>query len=85
MTPYTYIVVLPDGRVCGVHRLLYHWTLHVDVHEDGYQDRYCYASEDSAISALLTWNGVGEPTGWHRHPKTGRRRNLGTGEQWMAA
>jgi len=25
-----------------------------------------------------------EPEGWHRHPKSGRRRNIETGEEWIA-
>ena len=27
-----------------------------------------------AVATLETWDGVGEPTGWMRHPTTGRRR-----------
>jgi hypothetical protein len=40
---------------------------------NGYSDRWCYSSLDKAKAALDAWGGDGEPTGWHRHPGTGRR------------
>lgn len=75
---------LPDGRICGVHRLLYHWTLHIGIDWFGYSDRYCFATAELALEALMTWDGTGDPVGWHRHPKTGRRRDLATGREWIA-
>lgn len=52
--------------------------------EDGeYDDRWCYHSVEDARRALEAWDGEGEPQGWHRHPPTGRRRNLETGEEWV--
>jgi hypothetical protein len=39
-----------------------------------YEDRWCYHSEQDARLALQNWDGTGEPTGWHRHPASGRRR-----------
>jgi hypothetical protein len=42
-----------------------------------YEDRWCYHSIGDALAALLAWDGHGEPTGWHRHPGTGRRRPEG--------
>jgi len=74
---------LPDGRVCGVLQLLYHWTLHIDIDYYGYADRYCFATKELAVDALHAYDGIIEPTGWHRHPKSGRRRNLATGEKWV--
>ena len=41
-----------------------------------YQDRWCYHTADDAYAAALAWTGEypdTEPTGWHRHPTTGRR------------
>jgi hypothetical protein len=40
---------------------------------DTYEDRWCYHTADAAQAALEAWDGTGEPTGWHRHPATGRR------------
>ncbi|WP_159601454.1 hypothetical protein [Agromyces humi] len=46
----------------------------------GYIDRWCYTTADSAVAAAAAWAGPypgTEPTGWHRHPVTGRRREGG--------
>ena len=48
-----------------------------DVHEGGYEDRWCYDEFAEAAGALEDWRAqgfAGEPEGWHRHPQTGRRR-----------
>ena len=79
---YTYLRVLDDGRLCGIHRLVYHWTMHVAIDETGYEDRYCYDTEQNATNALINWDGTNDPVGWHRHPKSGRRRNK-AGEEWV--
>lgn len=72
---YDSIRQLPDGRLIGVKRLLFHWTLHIDIHEIGYEDSYCYTARDQAVEAMAAWDGSGDPGGgWHRHPKSGRRR-----------
>lgn len=39
----------------------------------GYDTHWCYATRTDAVAALDRWNGTGEPTGWMRHPDTGRR------------
>lgn len=75
---------LPDGRIIGVHRLLYHWTLHVDIGEFCYAERYCYQTVESALQAFNEWDGKGDPEGWHRHPTSGRRRDPATGKEWIA-
>lgn len=59
--------------VCGLHRLLYHWTVHVGVSRTGYRERYCYYDGAAAIIAFDAWDGIDDPVGWHRHPTTGRR------------
>lgn len=65
---------LPDGRLCGLLRLLMHWTVHVDLHEFGYEERYCFETDDLAIEAMAAWEGTGDPINWHKHPNTGRIR-----------
>lgn len=75
---YEGLRVLPDGRVLGVLRLMYHWTLHIDLHDTGYEDRYCYQTSAQALAAMNEWDGTGDPGyGWHRHPATNRRRPNG--------
>lgn len=73
---------LPDGRWIGVHRLLFHWTLHIDINWVGYHDRYCYPTRQSALDAMWSWDGTGDPDGWHRHPSSGRARDPKTGVVW---
>lgn len=80
---YIFMNTLSDGRVIGVHRLLFHWTLHVDISEFGYEDRYCYENLPDALKDAVTWDGQGDPPGrWHKHPRSGRRRNPDTGLIW---
>ncbi|PZU95537.1 MAG: hypothetical protein DI527_00580 [Chelatococcus sp.] len=81
---YLAMRTLPDGRLIGIAPLLFHLTLHVDVHCDGYEDRYCYATFEAAEAAMNAWDGTGDPVGWHRHPLSGRRRDLATGREWIA-
>lgn len=82
VSSYAMLRKLPDGRIIGTHRLLFHWTLHVGITPYGYDERYCYATETGATAACSTWDGVGDPEGWHRHPTSGRRRNPVTGVEW---
>ncbi len=74
---------LPDGRYIGTLRLLFHWTMHVDIDPIGYADRYCFATYELAKKAFDEWSGDGDPDYWHRHPKTGRRRDPETGREWV--
>lgn len=62
-----------DGRLAGVKRLMYHWTLQVGIDQWGYADSYCYQTLQAAVIGLTAWEGEGDPVGWHRNPKTGRR------------
>ena len=75
VSEYTDIRQLPDGRCIGVHRLLFHWTMHIDIDSWGYADRYCFSTYELAKTAFDEWNGEGDPRGWHRHPTSGRRRD----------
>lgn len=65
---------LDDGRIIGLHRLLFHWTLHVDIDWCGYRERYCYHNLDAGLHALLYWDGKGDPEGWVKHVPSGRTR-----------
>jgi hypothetical protein len=82
---YVEMRVLPDERICGVARLLYNWTLHVDIDMDGYNTRYCFHNKSDALEALHSWNGEGDPGDkWHRNPETGRRRDQPGGPIYVA-
>lgn len=73
---YRNIKLLPDGRWGATNQFLFTCAILVGQMRDayGYADRWCYASEAKAREALEAWDGTGEPTGWHRHPDSGRRR-----------
>lgn len=40
----------------------------------GYDDVWEFPTRDAGLEQLRTWNGLGDPRGWSRHPLTGRRR-----------
>lgn len=82
---------LGDGRYACVCRLLFHYTLIVGRIGDryGYDDRWCYGEHASLPTAAMNaWNPSteGEPDGWFRHPRTGRRRpNGNAAEEYVRA
>lgn len=78
-TGYVDLVPMGDGRWVGLLRLMYHWTMHIGQmgDRDTYDDRFCYATYEKAKEGLTEWAArdfMDEPEGWHRHPKTARRR-----------
>lgn len=82
-----YAVVVPGrpGRWVGILRLMFHWTMHEGGVGDfcGHDGRWCYQTFDLAADALAEWaerSFQGEPTHWHRHPDSGRRRIDGNPE-----
>lgn len=77
------------GRVVAIMPLLFthaiivyqHGTLTID-------DRWCYKNLPAALEGLNEWQEreyEGEPTGWHRHPYSGRRRKDGDPEKEVVA
>lgn len=81
---------IDGGMYCAIKPLLFHWTMIIGVIGDrtGYEDRYCYGSQALASAALLEWatrEYRDEPKMWHRHPKSGRRREGGDAEQETVA
>ena len=73
---YKYVRLLPDGRWAAVFPLMYTGAIIVGRVGNmiSYDDRWCYLNVTAALTALDAWDGSGEPSGWHRHPATGRRR-----------
>lgn len=65
-----------EGVYGAVKSLLFHYTLIVGWigEKDSYFDQFCYAKCSEALKGLREWDGRGDPRGWHRNPKTGRRR-----------
>lgn len=50
-----------------------------------FTDRWCFHDSTAALIAATVWDGEPgtEPTGWHRHPRSGRRRDA-EGNEWVA-
>jgi hypothetical protein len=74
--------LLPEGRYACLARFLHTTAIITGRVGDlvSMDDRWCYHDESAARRALLAWDGTGEPTGWHRHPGTGRRVAESAGE-----
>lgn len=74
---------LDDGTYVMAKPLLFHWTVIRGVIGDslGYFDRWCFETRELALAALndfpLDPPSDYDPPGWHRHPKSGRRRPNG--------
>jgi hypothetical protein len=68
---------LGDGRALWVYRMIYTYKLVIgQIGAAGFDNSWCYKNLASATYAFLTWNPLveAEPTGWVRHPHSGRRR-----------
>lgn len=68
-----------DGKWCALYRFVFTVAiLKGSMFDDcGYEDRWCYDGFYKAAVGLAGWIARGfeeEPTGWHRHPDSGRRR-----------
>lgn len=86
----THMLDRGDGTCLIVKRLMFHWTLLESTigNEHGYDDRWCYQTEAEALNAAQLYINMGldEPTGWHRHHATGRRRRYsedGSYVEWI--
>ncbi len=61
---YYQLKVLPDGRICGLLRMLFTEALVINMDWSGYEYRYCYEPDTLASSELEKYDGTTEPTGW---------------------
>jgi hypothetical protein len=80
-----YFKVLADGRIAWIRPFFYTSAIVVAEWQwidDGCKDRWCYEDRSDAEAALDKWaiEGGPEPSGWHRHPSSGRRRPRGNAE-----
>lgn len=72
---------LEDGTWVAAVPLMFHWMMIRGDWEQSlgcYFDRWCYQTEELAVKALnefpINPPAEYEPSGWHRHPPTHRRR-----------
>lgn len=73
---YTDIRFLDETVYICLSPFIFTWAIIIGQIGDttGYADLWCYHNYADAKSAIDSWNGEGEPQGWHRNPRTGRRR-----------
>jgi hypothetical protein len=72
---YAYARVLLDGRLVCVEPLFARQALLVLTTPGlALQDGWIYASLEAALAAAKAWDATAEPSGWLRHPQSGRRR-----------
>jgi len=77
---YTDYVRFSGGRDACITKFMFTYAVLADITEWGYGDRWCFESYAKARAALEEWkqrDGEGEPSLWHRHPSSGRRREFG--------
>lgn len=81
MTDHTYGAVLyrelGDGRSIWVYRMFYTYKMAIGrTTAAGFDNSWCFKDLLTATLAFAEWNPDmnDEPTGWVRHPHSGRRR-----------
>jgi hypothetical protein len=71
---------LPDGRQLWLYPMMFTHKLCLGPADNAlwFDDSWCYPTREAGMQALETWDPLNpetlEPDGWHRHPRTGRRR-----------
>lgn len=73
---YLSFVELPNGNLAAMMQLMFTVAIVSGVSPTGYNNRWCYHNRFDAQDALEEWAENPdqiEPTGWHRHPPSGRR------------
>lgn len=73
---------IPGRKYVAMRKMIYTTALIVgDIGDfSGYSRQYCYSTTDAAMAAFATWDGLGDPLGWHREAISGRRRPDGVPE-----
>lgn len=76
---YEDVLLFPELDLwVATHRKLFTWALSIGQIGDKVTilDTWCYPDHAAALAALERWDphAGGEPEGWHRHPRSGRRR-----------
>lgn len=66
---------LPDGRRATVLNMIFNHRLVVgDPETWTYDAAWCFRKDGSALRALSSWDGSGEPEGWMKNLQTGELR-----------
>lgn len=80
---YLDVVEKGDAGLCAIQPLMFTYAVLAELNMTGYGNRWCYHTYKDAKAALDAWDGADgtEPSGWHRHPKSGRRRDENGNEE----
>jgi len=71
-----FVVLLESGEWAYVQRMHFTFALMVGCDETGYRTRFCFATLSDAMTALLTWDGRGDPPGdWIKEKGRVEREN----------
>lgn len=79
-----------DGRRIWLYPMLFTERLAIGpAGDEGYDDYWCFDDYGTALQQFLIWDPKNpetpEPTGWIKHPKSGRRRMEEAGESYADA
>lgn len=65
--------VLPSGETAGLRQMITTVGLIVGIGPDEYRTRFCYPDAASALDAIQSWDGQGDPPGpWIKEKPCGR-------------
>jgi YgiT-type zinc finger domain-containing protein len=66
---------LPDGKILHLEKMPHFYRLSISPADAPVFDHvYDYEADEAAWTAILEWDGSGDPVGWFRHPQSGRYR-----------
>lgn len=73
---YVGVREIPRQGVCACFRFMFTVGLVVGIDSMGYKGRYCYPGPGAALTALITWDGKGDPPGeWIKYKGEGGERS----------
>lgn len=73
---YFNIREIPTRGICGLSQFSFTCGLVIQMDEESYQGRYCYATLSEAKEAIENWNGEGDPPGnWIKYKGVGGDRS----------
>lgn len=76
---YSHVRQMKNGQWIGLFKMMYSTGLTVDLHENGYEYRYCYEYAKDAVAACEVYEGEENPIGpWLKRKGKGEDR-LGPG------
>ena len=81
---YALLRELPDGTLCGVIRLIFHYSIHVGIDYIGYRRKWCFGEflHEPALALLAYDGGDDMPGNWRKDCEKHLYRDPETGITW---